>query len=283
VPGIMKPLDIVVKTRKKDLVTYLQLQEDLTRHRRLKGKVHVIVPDRDVALFKSVIHESYQLSSSEEVVGLAGYCQVFPDTWITQQIVKLLAANLVADDQYLVLDSNTLIGFDFDESFFATPHGDYVYAVGEFRDSAWELQSRNFLKLRRPGRIQGFRAVNQIFIKANVQRLIHQLESLYQDNVVATLLRFSDEFATEFWTEYALYGVFIQNFPGATGHAFEKRGDVLHFSHKDDFAQFICRVEEAKPLMIKLYKRRPNHELTTSEYKRCVKKVKATYLRAEER
>src|SRR6202040_644288 len=39
-----KPLDIVIKTRARDLVPFLQLQTDLGRHSRLHGRIYVIVP-----------------------------------------------------------------------------------------------------------------------------------------------------------------------------------------------------------------------------------------------
>ena len=271
-----KPLDIVVKTRRKDLETYLQLQTDLVTHCRLGGNIYVMVPDADVSSFKSVIHKDFIVASSEQVLALAGYSEEFPDTWSTQQVVKILAAHLVAHEQYLIVDSNTLIGFDFDENFFLRG-ADYVYAIGEFYDAAWELQTRNFLKLHQADRIYGFRAVNQIFIKANVRRLINYVEALYQRNVVAILLSYSDEFCTEYWAEYALYGVFVRCILDGTGHYFERRHDVVHFSFREDFSEFLAEVKRERPLMIKFHKRRPRYELTSDEYAKYVAKIKAVY------
>jgi hypothetical protein len=271
-----RPLDIVVKTRRKDVETYLQLQTDLAMHCRLGGKVYVIVPGEDVSFFRSIIQNDFIVASSEQIIELAGYSGEFPDTWSTQQIVKILAAHLVAHDQYLIVDSNTLIGFDFDETFFLRGV-DYVYAIGEFYDAAWELQTRNFLKLYQADRIYGFRAVNQIFIKANVRRLIHYVEALYQRNVVAILLSYSDEFCTEYWAEYALYGVFVRCILDGTGHYFERRRDVVHFSFREDFSEFLAEVKRERPLMIKFHKRRPRYELTSDEYSKYVAKIKAVY------
>jgi Family of unknown function (DUF6492) len=271
-----RPLDIVVKTRRKDAETYLQLQTDLVMHSRLGGKVYVIVPREDVSFFSGIIQNDFIVASSEQILELAGYSGEFPDTWSTQQIVKILAAHLVAHDQYLIVDSNTLIGFDFDESFFLRG-ADYVYAIDEFYDVAWELQTRNFLKLNQAGRIYGFRAVNQIFIKANVRRLINYVEALYQRNVVAILLSYSDEFCTEYWAEYALYGVFVRCILDGTGHYFERRRDVVHFSFREDFSEFLAEVKRERPLMIKFHKRRPRYELTSEEYAKYVAKIKAVY------
>ena len=271
-----RPLDIVVKTRRRDVETYLQLQTDLAMHCRLGGKVYVIVPGEDVSFFRSIIQNDFIVASSEQIIELAGYSGEFPDTWSTQQIVKILAAHLVAHDQYLIVDSNTLIGFDFDENFFLRG-ADYVYAIGEFYDAAWELQTRNFLKLHQADRIYGFRAVNQIFLKTNVRRLINHVEALYQKNFVAILLSYSDEFCTEYWAEYALYGVFVRSILDGTGHYFERRRDVVHFSFREDFREFLAEVKRERPLMIKFHKRRPRYELTSDEYAKYVAKIKAVY------
>jgi hypothetical protein len=272
----LRPLDVVIKTRQKDLETFLQLQTDLATHCRLGGHVYVIVPYADVHLFRSVAHKDFVVASTERVLELAGYSAEFPDTWSTQQIVKILAAYLVAHEQYLIIDSNTLIGFPFDETFFLRA-ADYVYALGEFYDAAWELQTRNFLKLHQSDRIYGFRAVNQIFIKANVKRLISYVEALYERNVVATLLDYSDEFRTEYWAEYALYGLFVRCILGGSGHYFERRHDVLHFSFREEFSEFLAEVENERPLMIKFHKRRPRYELTSDEYAKYVAEIKAAY------
>jgi hypothetical protein len=276
-PGtVPKPLDIVIKTRRKDLVTYLQLQADLVVHSLLAGRVYVIVPAEDIFLFRDILHPDFMIASSEQLLALAGYSGEFPDTWLTQQIVKILAMHLVGHEQYLILDSNTLIGFDFDEMFFQRGT-DYVYAFREFHDAAWELQTRNFLKLHQAGQIYGFRAVNQIFLKENVKRLIDYVEALYEGNAVAILLNYANEFSTEFWAEYALYGVFIRCFLDGRGHYFEKRHDVLHFSFRKDFNEFLAEVEEERPLMIKFHKRRPSYELTGAEYAKRVAEIKGAY------
>ena len=273
---VPRPLDIVIKTRRKDLATYLQLQIDLATHCCLGGNVYVIVPGEDVSLFKGIIHKDFIVASSEQVLELAGYSGEFLDTWSTQQIIKILATHLVAHEQYLVVDSNTLISFDFDEKFFLRG-ANYVYALGEFHDAAWELQTRNFLKLHQADRIYGFRAVNQIFIKENVKRLIDYVEALYKTNVVAILLNYSDEFCTEYWAEYALYGVFTRCILDGTGHYFERRHDVLHFSFRNDFSEFLAEVERERPLMIKFHRRRASYELTSEEYAKYVAEIKAAY------
>jgi hypothetical protein len=271
-----KPLDIVIKTRKQDILTYLQLQADLAKHCGFAGNIYVIVPNKDIDQFKGIIQKAFILVSSEEVLASVGYSGKFQDTWLTQQIIKILAAYLVAHQHYLILDSNTLIGFNFNEEFFL--HGtEYVYVVGEFSDAVWELQSRNLLKLQKPGRIYGFRAVNQIFNKENVKQMINYLVDLYKANIVTVLLNYSDELCTEYWAEYALYGVFVRCLLTEPLHHFTKRHDLISFNFKTDFSRLLLQVEKEQPLMIKLYKRRPTYNLPDAEYAKYVKEIKAVY------
>ena len=274
--SVRKPLDIVIKTRKQDLVTYLQLQTDLANHCDFAGNIYIIVPRKDIDQFKVIVQKSFILVSSEEVLASVAYSGKFPDTWLTQQIIKMLAANLVAHEHYLILDSNTLIGFNFNEEFFLHD-AEYVYAVGEFSDAVWELQSRNLLKLQKPGRIYGFRAVNQIFNRENVKQLVSYLVDLYKANIVTVLLKYSDERCTEYWAEYALYGVFVRCVLKEPLHHFTERHDLISFNFKTDFSRFLLQVAKEQPLMIKLYKRRPTYELSEGEYAEYVAEIKALY------
>jgi Family of unknown function (DUF6492) len=274
-----KPLDILIKTRAQDLVPFVQLQADLTRHCRLHGRIYVVVHAHEFRQIFDVVEKGNTVLIAEDVAGAAGYTAKLPDTWYTQQIIKIVAANIVEHEHYLILDSDTLIGFDFSEQHFIS-RGNFVYAVNDFRDVAWELQSRNFLRLRTACRLAGFRAANQIFAKKNVHALIDTIESLYDENIVATLLKYSDELSTDFWTEFALYGVFIQSRQEPPEHCFEERLDLVHFSLRTDFGQFLRDIEVQTPLMIKFHKRRPRrYDLTLDDYRRHVCEIKRVYQR----
>ena len=274
-----KPLDVVIKTRAQDLVPFLQLQTDLARHSRLHGCTYVIVSRHEIDQFVDVVRKDNVLLCAEEVTAAAGYDDDFPDTWYTQQIIKIAAANITRHQHYLVLDSNTLIGFDFDEHYFLS-NEEYVYAVNEFRDVAWELQSRNFLRLHTPERLAGFRAANQIFSKQNAQALMRYIETLYEDNIVRILLKHSDSESTVFWTEFALYGVFVQSLQATPGHCFEKRHDLIHFSVRYNFAHLLDDIEAEGPLMIKFSKRRSGqHDLGPDNYAQRVSAIKSAYQR----
>jgi hypothetical protein len=277
--GTGRPLDVVIKTRARDLVPFLQLQTDLAQHSHLHGCTYVIVSRHELNRFADVVRKDNVLLCAEEVAAVAGYTDEFPDTWYTQQIIKIAAANIIHQQHYLILDSNTLIGFDFDEHYFLS-NEKYVYAVNEFRDVAWELQSRNFLGLHTPGRLAGFRAANQIFSKQNAQALMHYIETLYKDNIVRILLKFSDALSTEFWTEFALYGVFVQSIQAMERHCFEERHDLIHFSMRHDFEHFLDDIEAEGPLMIKFNKRRAReYDLTPENYAQRVSAIKSAYQR----
>jgi hypothetical protein len=274
-----RPLDIVIKTRAPDLVPFLQLQTDLASHSRVHGRIYVIVPGHERDQFAELVGKSTTLLTAEEVVRAAGFTAEFPDTWFTQQIIKIVAANIIDHEHYLILDSNTLIGFDFDEHHFLS-HGEYVYAVNDFRDVAWELQSRNFLRLQAPCHLAGFRAANQIFTKQNARALIRHVEMLYNDNIVGVLLKYSDDLNSQFWTEFALYGVFVQSLQDSPGHYFEERLDLIHFSARRNFDYFLQDIQAQAPLMIKFNKRRPGqYDLEISEYARRVAEIKRAYQR----
>lgn len=274
-----KPLDVVIKTRARDMVPFLQLQNDLAKHSRLHGCTYVIVPRHELDQFADVVRKNSVLLSAEEIAEAAGYAGEFPDTWFTQQIIKIAAANVIHHQHYLIIDSNTLIGFNFDENYFLSDEN-YVYVVNEFRDIAWELQSRNFLRLHTPGRLAGFRAANQIFTKQNAQALMRYVERLYEDNIVNILLKYSDSGSTAFWTEFALYGVFVQSLQAAPGHSFKERHDLIHYSMRHDFAHFLDDIEADGPLMIKFHIRRPNrYDLDSEEYAQRVSAIKSAYHR----
>ena len=278
--GVEKPLDVVIKTRVFDAVPFAQLQKDLAAHSRLHGRVYVVVPRNERDQFARLIGKNYIVLTAEEVASAAGYAGELPDTWFTQQIIKIIAANVVDHDYFLILDLNTLIGFDFDERHFIS-HGQYVYAVNDFHDVAWELQSRNFLGLRAPCRLFGFRAANQIFSKQNVQALIRHVEGLYKDNVVRILLTHSDDLSSSFWTEFALYGAFVTSLQQGAGHFFEERSDLVHFSARHNFVHLLQDIEAQPPLMVKFNKTRPGqYDLGSRVYARRVSEIKQAYRRS---
>ena len=109
---------------------------------------------------------------------------------------------------------------------------------------------------------------------------MRHIEALYHDNVVRVLLKYSDDLSTEFWTEFALYGVFVQSLQNTPGHCFEKRHDLIHYSARWNFAHFLQDVEAEGPLMIKFNKRRHHqYDMDADAYAQRVSEIKSAYER----
>lgn len=271
-------LDIIVKFREKDLISFLQLQEDLIKHSKVRGNIYVIVPFSEHSRLVNFINKEFFLIVDRDVFLAFDYMKSVADSWITQQIIKILMSKFVSNDHYLILDSNTLINFDFNESFFFED-GQFIYAVGDYTDVAWELQSRNFLNIFSNTPLLGFRSVNQIFGKFSVSLLIDYLENLYSLNIVEVLLKYSKDLQAKYWTEYSLYGVFCQHFVNCDNHRFVVRNDVMYFlKNHDQVDGFIRKVSKNKPLMIKLYMHRKSYEMTQAEYRLIVDRIKREVL-----
>ena len=267
-----KPLDVVIKTYGEHLQPFLQLQRDLLRHSRLSGNVYVIVSQRDYAKYESVVDASFQLLTIDTILQPFGYTKTLADTWHTQQVIKLLAAGTVAHEQYLIIDANTLLNFDFNEDQFFRG-GRYLYAWGEFSDRKWETKTKEFLGLKSTMDDYGFRSVNQIFYKANVFRLVEYLEKKYSGNIVDVL-----NTPEESWTEFKLYGYFARCLLEDSGHFFQVCEDVVSLNKgNEDTTGFINWLKFTRPLMVKVYKQRPRFRLTDSEYEALVAKVKRAY------
>jgi hypothetical protein len=268
-----KPLDIVIKTTRRDLHSYQQLQRDIERHSKLQGNVYVIANPPDLEAYAEVVSPRFTLVPTEEVLRRYGHHGEMKDDWHTQQIIKILAAAVVAHEQYIILDANTLLNFDFDENHFYQA-GHYLYATGDYSDEEWEVRARKFLRLYRAGRLFGFRSVNQIFYKANVAAMIAHLEKRYGADIVTVLST-----PAEVWTEFKIYGYFCRCVLKASGHFFQRSGDVVSVnaanSDVDDFAE---PLRYTRPLMVKLYQFRPSYQLTDGEYDAALAAIKRAYL-----
>jgi hypothetical protein len=269
-----KPLDVVIKTRGKDLHTYLHLQRDLLRHSRLRGRVYVIVHPKDLAEYEKVVDDNFILTTMNHALKAFGYERDLQDTWGTQQIIKLLASGIVSNEQYLVMDANTLINYDFDETHFYRD-GHFIYAIDDLTDEEWEGQARRFLNLDPEGVLYGFRSTNQVFIKSNVFALVEYLEKLYGRNIVEIL-----DSEPEAWTEFKLYGYFCRCILKGGGHFYQPSGDVTSVNKiKVNVPSYVAWIKFRRPLMVKVYKHRPTHELSMEEYEEFVAQIKLAYQR----
>ena len=126
-------------------------------------------------------------------------------------------------------------------------------------------------------------AANQIFSKQNGQALMRYVERLYSDNIVRVLLRYSDDLSTIFWTEFALYGAFVQSLQNGLGHCFEQRSDLIYYSVRQNFSDLLQQIAVEAPLMIKFRKRSPRdprwrqYDLGREGYAGRVAEIKRAY------
>jgi hypothetical protein len=89
--------------------------------------------------------------------------------------------------------------------------------------------------------------------------------------------------STQFWTEFALYGVFVESLQESPGHWFEERLDLIHYSARRKFTHLLQDIEAKAPLMVKFNKRRAGqYDLTVGEYARRVAEIKGAYQRGSE-
>jgi hypothetical protein len=268
-----KPLDIVIKTTVRDLYTFRQLQRDILKHSRLSGRVHVIVRPSQVSAYEKVVDPTFILNSTEDILKPFRSRRSLPDTWHTQQIFKLLAAGVVEHD-YLILDANMLINFDFNEDHFYKGRR-YLYVAGDPGDPSdhlWEMRTRKFLNLDPDGPLFGFRSMVQVFRKTNVLALINYMERLYGRNITDIL-----DTPEETWTECKVYGYFCRAILENSGHFFQTSDDTACYHANKDISHFTSWIKFTRPLMIKLYKYRPTYHATDQEYDTAVERIKRAY------
>ena len=109
------------------------------------------------------------------------------------------------------------------------------------------------------------------------------VERLYNDNIVRDLLRYSDELSTIFWTEFALYGAFVQSLQNGWGHCFEQRSDLIYYSSRQNFCDLLQEIAAEAPLMIKFRRRSPRdprwgqYDLGRQGYAKRVAQIKRAY------
>lgn len=232
-------------------------------------------------LFGSVVNTTFHLVSVEDVLRCWKYdtqspaSNLFQETWLNQQIIKLLAAKIVAHDQFLILDSSTMLNYDFDEVYFLKDGSRFCYAIDDFDDQAWELETHALLGLDTESiPVYGFRSVNQIFLRKNVFRLVDYLEKRFDNTNIVRILQ------TSVWTEYNLYGLFCKCILNEdSGHHFVRVDDVMFVTKKViSTTNYISVINKTRPLMIKLYQNRPDYTLSNDEYQHIVLLIKNAYM-----
>jgi hypothetical protein len=262
---------LFIKSTLRDLQPFLYLQDDLRKFSRIGGPVVVSVPDAHLPAFRDHVLPGYKLVSDNAVARAANIFWTVRDNWYTQQLIKLCAADLITADVFLVLDSNTVINAEFDESTFQFD-GRWIYEIAGANEHDLELERRTLAFLRMgPPQTFGFRPVNQVFVRSELMGLRRYLESthgvpwgeiLYGSCDCATRLN------SALWTEFQMYGAYVAAASPTQTHAFVRKNSLMHFNpkHLAALPELLSWFAEHRPFMVKAYRQRPGISLSAQEY-----------------
>jgi hypothetical protein len=233
--------------------------------------VVVSVPDAHLPAFRSHILPGYELISDSTVARAANIFGPVRDNWYTQQLIKLCAADSINADVFLVLDSNTIINAEFDESTFQVD-GRWIYEIAGTNDQDLELERRTLTFLRmRNSQIFGFRPVNQVFVRSEVIGLRRYIEATYHapwGEILYGSCHCATQLNSALWTEFQMYGAYVAALSAIQAHALIKKNSLVHFNPKRLAAlpELLSWFAEHRPFMVKAYGQRPGIRLSVQEY-----------------
>jgi hypothetical protein len=263
---------LFIKATLRDLQPFIFLQEDLRRFCRIEGPVVVSVPEEHISSFRDHIMPEYRLVSDSSVARAANIFWPIGDNWYTQQLIKLCAIDVVTTDVCLVLDGNTIINYEFDESVFQF-NGRWVYELEEVNGHDLELERRSstFLRNDFPPTF-GFRPVNQVFVRSEMTGLRRHLESIYRVPWSETLYascKCALRLKSAFWTEFHMYGSYTAKVSESQAHAFVTKNSMMYFNptrHLGLLSEVLSAYADLRPFMVKAYRQRPEVRLSVREY-----------------
>jgi Family of unknown function (DUF6492) len=234
--------------------------------------VVVSVPDAHVAAFRAHVLPGYELVSDSAVARAANIFWPIRDNWYTQQLIKLCAIDLITADAFLVLDSNTVINAEFDESTFQF-NGRWIYETTDANERDLELERRTWTFLRmRPPQTFGFRPVNQVFARSELMGLRRYLESTYRapwGEILYGSCGCACRLKSSFWTEFQMYGAYIAMVSPTQAHALVTKNSVMYFNpkrHLGRLPEVLSSFAEHRPFMVKTNRQRPGIRLSAREY-----------------
>ncbi|NOT39094.1 MAG: hypothetical protein HOP13_01220 [Alphaproteobacteria bacterium] len=254
----MMALQYVVKTFRRDLQSYLQLQDDLQRFDC--ANIRLCVPVDDLAAFSRIVAADVELVSSEQVLASFGFHRVLPESWYSQQLLKLLLVASSTVETCWVLDANTIL--------LRPPpraHDDGGRIVLSCdrpteEDRQWYASSARFLGMPISG--PRMAAVNQPLSRKAVRALLRFVAVRTRCHPVYALAgsMLIGQFRREpVWTEFGLYRSFATHVLPAL-HRFSKVRRTVYYRHEIEgraFDQWLYQVNERRPAMVKVYARRP--------------------------
>jgi Family of unknown function (DUF6492) len=265
-------LGLFIKATLRDLQPFLFLQDDLRRFSRVGGPVVISVPEEHVSAFRPYVLPGYRLLSDSAVARAANIFWPIRDNWYTQQLIKLCAIDVITTDAYLVLDGNTIINSEFDESTFRF-NGRWIYEREEINGHDLELERRSSAFLgKQLLQTFGFRPVNQVFLRSELTGLRRYLESIYRVPWAETLYA-SCECALRLkyalWTEFQMYGIYTAKVSPSQTHALVTKNPMMYFNparHLGRLPELLSSYAEHRPFMVKAYRQRPQVRLSDREY-----------------
>lgn len=206
------------------------LVESINRHVPAEIRHYIIVPKADYHLFKKLETERSQIKFQEDflpwwivpsLISKKWYFsfKTFPVRgWIRQQIVKLATGNMLAEDNFLIIDSDTFFvkSFNFksflrngDLSLYCEPLDTPIPS-----HEKWQENSTKMFKIDPPKLLPEIYVGPFIFWRREVlQKMFKSLENLNGCSWQKTICRQLSV------SEYTVYGVFVRQVLGLSKSA----------------------------------------------------------------
>jgi hypothetical protein len=267
---------IVIKTCRKDLASYVELQSDLLAFGH--SAVRVCAPATDIDAFEPVVAKQFELVSADDLLGCFGWPCRLHDNWYTQQLYKLLLVVTSPTEACWVLDSNTLL---------LEPLADpwceerVVLSLGGLQpaDRRWFDSSARFLALPPSG--PPVAPVNQPLRRSVARALLTWIAGIYCSSPVRVLIASMVAGVRRggpFWTEYGLYRTYA--FHRARQAHFFRRGirDVAYYRHTREGKQldeWLGWLKHSRPQMVKVYARRPGFHMSERALRVLCERIRA--------
>ena len=244
----MNPVALLTPTYGRDLELCTLLCESVDRHVTSFSKHYLLVPDCDLPLFAHF--ESARRSVLPASKFLPGWLRPLPrivqrkrrqfwwslrakpvSGWHVQQFLKIAAAIALPHQRYCILDSDIVFFRDFDLARFEYPNSipllhvpDEVVA-SQPRHSRWVVTSHQLLGFPVP-KLPATDFIGHIIFwdKETVRAMAARIEAITNLEWVEALCQ------TREFSEYMLYGYYVQNDPSFTGrHSLTARTQCISY------------------------------------------------------
>ena len=244
----MNPVALLTPTYGRDLELCTLLCESVDRHVTSFSKHYLLVPDCDLPLFAHFESERRSVLPASKF--LPGWLRPLPrivqrkrrqfwwslrakpvSGWHVQQFLKIAATITLPYQRYCILDSDIVFFRDFDLSRFEYPNSipllhvpDEVVA-SQPRHSRWVVTSHQLLGFPVP-KLPATDFIGHIIFwdKETVRAMAARIEAITNLEWVEALCQ------TREFSEYMLYGYYVQNDPSFTGrHSLTARTQCISY------------------------------------------------------